>query len=208
MCNRVRWLHTVSVDPREERSARLLRETLFDLASVRDIATITATELSAATGLARRTIYNHGAGPQELLFGYLAEELTEIREWGIRNFSERASVEAFEEGLERLLDHVQRHRAIYERAVSATTSPAWHHMLTQHFTVSLLVFVETFPPASGIARDEDSKQVIASSLAHGMVGAIEAWLRLPGDPGTELCHRLIMALIPPWFIGQATETPA
>lgn len=195
------------MDPREERSSRRLRDTLFELASTRDIATITATELSRETGLARRTIYNHGTGPRDLLFGYLTEELTEIREWGLRNFEGRVSVDAFEEGLRMVLAHVQRHRAIYSRAVSATTSPAWHFMLTQHFTVSLVAYLGSFSPTaplgermSRVALDADSTQVIASSVAHSMVGAIEAWLRLEGEPGVEVCHRLIMALIPEWFI--------
>jgi AcrR family transcriptional regulator len=193
------------VDLREARTIDLLRSAVFELAAARDIATVTTTELARSAGISRRTVYNHGSNPQELLFRYLSAELTEIREGLETYYADRSSRESFDVGIRAVLEHVDRQRAIYERAVTDEAGPAWHHMLTVHFTVSLSHFLSWYHPSiewpgqvSGTQRAE-VMDVAAQSIAHGIVGAIEGWLRLPDSTSPDVCFRIISEVAPEWM---------
>lgn len=193
------------MDARELRTANALRDAVFELAAQRDIAQVTTTELALFAGVARRTVYNHGRSPQELLFRFLSEELTSIREELESGYSARSAAETFEVGLRAVLAHVAGHRAIYEQTGSGSVGAVWHQMLASHFAGTLSGFLGKYHPTdywqsdiAGASRPE-IQAVAAEVFAHSMAGAIEAWLRMPGAREPELCFQIIKETVPVWL---------
>lgn len=197
--------YTWPMDARELRTANALRIAVFELAAQHDIAQVTTTELALYAGVARRTVYNHGRSPQELLFRFLSEELTKIREELESTYPTRSVAESFEFGLRAVLAHVADHRAIYEQTGSGSVGAVWHQMLTSHFAGTLSGFLRWYHPTvywqSGIAGASrpEIQAVAAEVFAHSMAGAIEAWLRMPGRREPELCFEIIKETVPVWL---------
>ena len=66
------------MDPRQLRTRRRLRETIYTLAAAKPIDEATMTEVARGAGVTRDTVYRHGASPVALLADFLGEELRAV----------------------------------------------------------------------------------------------------------------------------------
>lgn len=194
------------MDPRAERSREALRESVFRLASERRIETVTTTEVARDAGVTRGTVYNHGKTPAELLEHLLADELTLLRERFTRNLGEHSVRESFASGVRDAVDHITKHLAIYELALTDEPSPGIHHILSDHFASTLTEFFRDHPSLvkvpEGFDRDanfEITLESLAAYAAHGVVGTIEVWLRQGPTRNTPLLVATITSSMPDWY---------
>ena len=155
-----------------------LKEAVLGLAHEGDIGATSVAELARRAGINRSTYYGHAESPIDLLVQVLSEELDEIRRHGRERFADAkfSCRQAARESYNELIDHVLRHEAIYCRPSSALF--ALRVVLAEHSEQTmLLVLGEGL--LQGPAFGTESRSLYAAFIAHGVVGAIEAWLALP-----------------------------
>lgn len=187
-------------DPRAVRSRERLAAAILELATANDAGSLAAGQVATVAGVNRSTFYQHAASPAALLRQVLSAELDELR---------RAHLAAAESDIgpaiaavtAGVVEHVDRHRAIYRRGlVTGTGSAGLHAMLGAHFEGSVRLLIErrdvTVPAAGG---REVPTPMVARFIAYGVVGALESRL-LEDDPrpaGEFLAD--LRELLPTWW---------
>lgn len=187
-------------DIRRERTRERLAGAVLSLASERDISTASISELTRRAGIYRTTFYSHAETPMDLLIKVLSSELDLVRQEGIAELENDGQL--FHDLSHRLLgevvDHVVKHEAIYAGMDCASSIFALRTVLAEHIEASIALFLrEGFlaPPSS---RAEDAA-IYSGFLAHGIAGAIEAWLRLPAPRDRKQLLTAIEATYPSWY---------
>jgi len=192
----------VAMDPRQRRTRDRLHAAVLRLAAERPVTELSVTEVAAAAGVHRSTLYEHAASPADLLQQALLAELDELREQLLER-SDQDVARAVTEITEGVLRHVERYAAVYRRGLGAGSGEAsLHPMLSGHFRESSrrlreLARVEVRVPVPGV--DDDVVADIAGRfLADGTVGAIEGWLEQP-ELRVEDFMRMYVRLVPDWW---------
>ncbi|MEV1130784.1 TetR-like C-terminal domain-containing protein [Agromyces sp. NPDC049794] len=193
--------HEARVDPRAARSRARLAAAVLDLASSRPIGDVTVAELAAIADVNRSTFYQHASSPPALLRSVLTDELDTIRDRYLMASTEPDIRTAVGAVTGAVLEHVQAHRTIYHRGLTAADDGAGlHAMLGSHFEISARMLLEEhrieLPTDSGRAVP---LATAARYIAYGIVGAIEAWMEEePPRPLDELLSD-IRLLLPSWW---------
>ena len=162
-------------DPRVVRTAQACEQAIVELASERSVSQITVAELAARAGVTRATFYNHYTSPLQLLVQVLLADLE--RAHGLeedRRAEDRYSApEMLRLATADVADHIERFKALYQRAVHDPADGAVYEALVRHFTEYGLAFIArcTHP-----GLPDTNHQVMAQFVAHGFAGAIKAWL--------------------------------
>lgn len=191
------------MDARQRRSQAALHRAIVDLATTRDVSTLTVSEITNLAGVNRSTFYSHVTSAAELLCAALRTELDTIREDYLEVLRGGAETGAtIREATTRVLGHLEEHRELYLRAFDATGGDSGlRAMLAVHFRSAILATLETgtleIPPLAG--HESFLSDGTASFLAAGSTWLMEVWLRLPEHrtPATYLAA--YRRLLPPWW---------
>ncbi|WP_460783236.1 TetR/AcrR family transcriptional regulator [Microbacterium tumbae] len=186
------------VDARIEATRRRLREAILGLAAVKDVASISVAELTRAAGIERTTFYAHAASPTELLIGLLSEELDPLREAVERTLDEAPGTLAVV-GAQlnaRLVDHVERHAAIYADRGDGRINSALYTALSEHTRTALAHVIDHL----GDPGDPDERRYLAAFVGFGVVGAIATWLAEPEPRDRSRLERAIGLVYSNWLI--------
>jgi len=163
------------VDARIVQTTRALHAAVLQLASQQPVSTITVADVTRAAGINRATFYSHATSPGALLTAVLTPELDEIRadDHALREQG-TSGPDATRRALERVVDHVVRHREVYRLALPDALDASIHQALAKHFETSSVQHLQSLP--EGTLPEGVAVHIAAGSYAHGLVGAIEAWL--------------------------------
>src|SRR3546814_973194 len=96
------------------------------------------------------------------------------------------------------LAHVVRHEAVYGSLNRISSVFALRIVLAEHIEQSVRIILRegfVVPPDTG----PEAAQLYAAFIAHGAVGAVEAWLHLPAPRDERLLLASIEAMHPSWY---------
>ena len=183
-------------DIRSERTLASLSAASVELASEHALSTVTVSQIAARAGINRATFYDHFSSPGALLASVLSPDLDAVRQRDndLRDAGATSSEDIFRIAMIGVAEHVERFRPIYALALPDPADNVTHHMLVTHFDVSIrhrLTLLETDAAALNHA-------LAARFLAHGLVGAIEAWLEDPTITREQLVESVLLSA-PPWW---------
>lgn len=163
------------VDARIVQTTKALHAAIVELASQRPVSRITVADVTRQAGINRATFYSHATSPGALLTDVLTPELDAIRA------DDHARREAGADGaattrtsLERVVDHVVSHREVYRLALPDALDASISLALARHFETSSVQHLESLP--EGSLPEGVPVHLAAGTYAHGLVGAIQAWL--------------------------------
>jgi AcrR family transcriptional regulator len=188
----------MTMDARQRRTRQRLTDAILTLASENDLGTITVSELTVAAGINRSTFYQHANSPVELLESVLRERLDRIRDGYIRHATAETIHDTINAIMLAVVEHVEENASLYRRTLGEGSAGASLHVMLAAYFQDLITdmidneFLEV--PRSGTTPD-----VIASFLASGTVGALDAWLERP-EPRDPLAFlRSLRLLYPAWW---------
>jgi AcrR family transcriptional regulator len=165
----------VRADPRIVRTSRAFEQAIVELASQRPVSQITVAELAERAGVTRATFYNHYGSPLELLIRVLLADL----DAGHRLEEERraeggySAAEMLRLTTAEVADHIDRFKALYQRALHDPADGGVYEALVRHFTDYALAFIAR---CTDPRLPDTNHQVMAQFVANGFAGAIKAWL--------------------------------
>ncbi|MBM9510654.1 TetR/AcrR family transcriptional regulator [Actinacidiphila acididurans] len=203
------------MDARIEATRQRLREAIFELAAEKDVSAISVAELSRAAGIDRSTFYGHADSPAGLLAVLLAEDLEPLRV-AVEETLESApgTLAAVGEQLNaRLVDHVERHAAIYaDRGDGGRINFALYSVLSGYTRTALeSVFGHLAEAGAPVPPSADDRRYLAAFVAHGIVGAITTWLAEPEPRDRTRLERVLGLVYTNWLVPAASaiegETP-
>ncbi|PZQ63073.1 MAG: TetR/AcrR family transcriptional regulator [Sphingomonas taxi] len=196
----------LAADARIERTWLRLSQAVLSLAAERDIATVSVAELSRRAGIHRATFYDHAETPVALLTRVLAIDLDAVR---VRSMTQLDRAGLLLRDLTRttmaeIIDHVLTHEGVYGGAGRASSLYALRVVLAEHVEQSVLTVLRegfAIPPTPG----PDAARLHAAFIAHGITGAVEAWLRLPRPRDPDLLLAAVEASYPAWYAPPAAD---
>ncbi|MBK0422673.1 TetR/AcrR family transcriptional regulator C-terminal domain-containing protein [Leucobacter sp. CSA2] len=186
-------------DARIVRTRAALHGAVLELAAQKPITEISVSELAQLAGINRVTFYKHFAAPADVLSSALSRELDPA----LDNFIARTErheddpVLLFLSGVDMILDHVERRRAVYEISISSQHDGTISNLLADHFTVTLTRFLEN-RMKSAPPTPEIELPMAARYFAHGLCGAVRAWVTSNCE-SRESFLRSLLALVPDWW---------
>lgn len=186
-------------DARIVRTRAALHSAITELASRKPVTSISVSELATLAGINRVTFYKHFSSPAEVLGSALALDLDSTREQYITSSAEQSHnpIEVFVASIDQILDHIDRLRPLYLLSINTPQDGTVPNLLADHFTETIsqyLVQREEWEPA----LPEFDRAVVARFLAHGVVGAIKAWV-LSGSVDHQVFLRSVVATAPAWW---------
>jgi len=179
---------------------RRLADAVLAMASERDITNASVAELTRRAGINRGTFYAHAPSPVVLLTRILSAELDVVRghtsdEMEADGFLYRDVARAT---LDEIISHVEARLDIYGGLDRASSRYALRVVLAEHVEQSvLLVFRGGFAVAP--IAGEAFAAMFAAYLAHGVVGAVEAWLQLPAPRDHAILIDATEHMYPAWY---------
>jgi len=187
-------------DVRRERTRSRLKKVVLQLARQGDISSTPISEVSRRAGIYRTTFYSHAETPMEFLIKILREDLDEIRSKTISEGRGKGTVshELAHMRLSDLVDHVIEHEDIYGWPDCASSTFALRTVLASHIEESFRGVLSDGLVMTPSKRSEDTA-MYSGYFAHGITGAIAAWLRLPKPRDRASLMDAIEAMYPPWF---------
>lgn len=189
-------------DARIVRTRASLRAAILELASQKPVTEITVSELAAAADINRVTFYKHYVSPAEALGEALQSELDATREVVLARQAagDCNTPDALICGLDLILEHVARHRRLYELSVSAKDDGAVPWALSEHFSTTIKMFLEhraSDLPCNG-KFDID---IVSGFYGAGLVGAVYTWLQA-GETDTAPLVDAVTRILPEWWFPQ------
>ncbi|QZY51456.1 TetR/AcrR family transcriptional regulator [Leucobacter tenebrionis] len=187
-------------DARIVRTRAALNRAIIDLATEKAVPSITVSELAAEAGINRVTFYKHFTTPAEALGAALTLDLDETRKRFIDGHGshEGDPIEFFRDSVNEVLDHIDRHRSLYELSVHSPQDGTVPNLLADHFTETITQYLETRARLDPPLPDVD-RSIVSRFFAHGLVGAIKAWL-LSGSSDRDEVLRSVMVIGPDWWL--------
>jgi AcrR family transcriptional regulator len=187
-------------DARFDRTRKRLTLAVLELASEHDITAASVAELSRRAGINRSTFYSHAKTPVELLARVLSEDLDNVREHTAEQLANDGLLlrDVTRTTLREIIDHVVRYESVYGSANRASSMYALRVVLAEHVEHSVLtVFRDGYviPPLQG----QEPATLQAAFIAHGVAGAVEAWLRLPAPRNQDMLLASVEAVYPSWY---------
>lgn len=191
---------TISSDPREERTVRQLTAAVLAMAAERDITHASVAELTRLAGINRSTFYAHAASPVALLTRVLNAELDVVRRRTTTDMESDGLLtrDVARQTLDQIIDHVEARIDIYGGLDRPSSRYALRVVLAEHVEQSVLLMLRdgfAVPPIAGAAF----KAMFAAYVAHGVVGAVEAWLRLPAPRTHATLIDAVEQMYPAWY---------
>ncbi|QAB17056.1 TetR/AcrR family transcriptional regulator [Leucobacter muris] len=186
-------------DARIVRTRAALNRAIIDLATEKAVPSITVSELAAEAGINRVTFYKHFTTPAEALGAALSLDLDQARTRFVDGFASNGAdpVEFLRASVSEVLDHIDRHRNLYELSIDSPQDGTVPNLLADHFTETLEQYLESRSRLQPPLPDVD-RSIVARFFAHGLVGAIKAWL-LSGSSDHDEVLRSVVALSPEWW---------
>jgi AcrR family transcriptional regulator len=195
------------MDARIEATRQRLRAAVFSLAAEKDVSAITVAELSRAAGIDRSTFYAHADSPAGLLAVFLAEDLEPLRV-AVEETLERAPGTLAPVGAQlnaRLVDHVERHAAVYADRGSGHINFALYSVLSGYTRTALeRVFAHLAEAGAPVPRPAEDRRYLAAFVAHGIVGAITTWLAEPEPRDRARLERVLALVYTNWLVPAAS----
>ncbi|WP_432519434.1 TetR/AcrR family transcriptional regulator [Kineococcus sp. SYSU DK006] len=183
------------MDARARRSLERLSTAVLDLAGRKAPETLSVSEVARVAGVHRSTFYEHSDSPSELLRTVLRTELDAVRE---RHLGGQAppdvALQVHQTTLE-VLEHLERHRAVYLRSFASPSDASLRTMLGEHVRASVLLLLERGAVTSPVG----DRALAAQYLAEGAVGALSVWLAGPAPRSAEAFLADYARLVPPWW---------
>ncbi|QIK62819.1 hypothetical protein G7068_06105 [Leucobacter viscericola] len=183
-------------DARIVRTRAALHSSITDLAAHKPVPTITVSELAVRAGINRVTFYKHYASPAEALIAALGSELDTAREHFVSDASDSA-VSTVATTIRLVLDHVDRHRALYQLAINTPEDGVVPNLLADHFTGSLQQYLAEHPELTP-PNPEVDVTIAVRFFAHGLVGAIKAWIQ-EGSTDRTAFIATVLSYSPEWM---------
>ncbi|QIM17196.1 TetR/AcrR family transcriptional regulator [Leucobacter insecticola] len=186
-------------DARIVRTRAALHAAILELAAQKPVPDITVSELAQQAGINRVTFYKHYTSPADALGAAIERELADARQHFLAGHEGPTlnPGQGFREGVSLVLDHVERHRALYLLAINTPQDGSVPNSLANHFTKSMQEYlalrVKLSPPIP-----ELDEQMVAGYYGYAMVGAIKGWL-LKGNASREEFAQVLVSLIPTWW---------
>lgn len=187
-------------DVRIERTRGRLATAVLELASEKSMAATTVLEVTRRAGINRSTFYAHADSPMQLLTDVLSAELNALHLAAMEDIELDGLLhrDITRHALNQIIDHVLEHQAIYAGPPHSSARFALRVVLADHVERSVLaVFAKGFGAAP--MGGGDASAVYAGFLAHGIAGAVGAWLHLPGPRDRELLLTAVEAMYPVWY---------
>ncbi|WP_107080231.1 TetR/AcrR family transcriptional regulator [Streptomyces sp. NBRC 109706] len=195
------------LDVRARRTRARLREAVLRLASERPVEDISVADLVRAARVNRTTFYKHATSPAAVLERVLYAELDQVRAgWIADAAAATLPIEAtWERASGALIDHLERHDAVYTAGLVGRRSAILHHLLVDHFAVSVRAFLARDPELlpDGEGSREWRIEAHSSFVAHGEAGLVEAWLSRPAPRDRRLFVSAAATALPPWLNGRS-----
>ncbi|UOQ60109.1 TetR/AcrR family transcriptional regulator [Leucobacter rhizosphaerae] len=190
-------------DARIVRTRAALHAAITQLASTKPVPSISVSELAALAGINRVTFYKHFSSPAEVLGSALALDLDSTREHYISSYAEHSGdpVEIFTASIDQILDHIDRLRPLYVLSVTTPQDGTVPNLLADHFTETISQYLEQ-RAAWQPELPEFDRAVVARFFAHGLVGAIKAWVQ-SGSTAHEPFLRSVLMSAPAWWFPAA-----
>lgn len=193
-------------DPREERTTRRLTQTVLAMAAERDITHASVAELTRQAGINRSTFYAHAVSPVAFLTRVLHAELDVVRRRTQDDMQDKGLLtrDVARQTLDQIVDHVERRIDIYGGIDRPSSRYALRVVLAEHVEQSVLHMLRSGfaqPPVPGPAFEA----MFASYVAHGVVGAVEAWLRLPAPRRHATLIDAVEQMYPAWYAPAAPQ---
>lgn len=165
-------------DARWHKSRTALSAAILELATEKPLPKITASEVAERAGVNRSTFYKHAKNPVALLRETLREDLEDLRTKMLREITPETSRLSIRRASYDVLAHVVEHKDIYRRALGKSDDAGLHQLLSDHiegtFTIVFARGYVTLPFVDDSAAT--GARFTARYIAHGTVGAIDAWL--------------------------------
>ncbi|WP_170126975.1 TetR/AcrR family transcriptional regulator [Kineococcus rhizosphaerae] len=183
------------MDARAQRSFERLSAAVLDLAAERSPETLTVAEIARAAGVHRSTFYEHSDSPSALLGAVLRAELDDARERHLAGPAEHDWQAAVRSTVVEVLEHLERHRAVYLRSLGSPADGTLRTLLSEHFRASILLLSRRgalHPPVADL-------ELVARYVAEGTVGALSAWLAGEGPREPEAFLDAYAQLVPAWW---------
>ena len=187
-------------DARIERTRARLTQAVLSLAAERDITTASVSELTRRAGVNRSTFYAHAETPVGLLASVLSRELDDVRRRTMDQLEGDGLLlrDLTHSTLSEIVEHVVKHQAVYGGHNRASSRYALRVVLAEHVEQSVLIVLRegfVVPPAPGA----EAAALYAAFIAHGVSGAVEAWLHLPQPHDPCMLVAAIEAMYPVWY---------
>jgi len=179
-------------DARWQRAHARLTEAVLDLASEQPVSALTVSAIAARAEVNRSTFYEHAPSASDLLQSVLRAELDGLRDQYLTDVAPEAAVAAVTDVTRAVLDHCDRHAAVYLANLVDLRA-----MLSDHFQTSTLLLVEHGVLAIPLGAEATTS--VARYVADGTVGVIAVWLAGPSPRSTDAALHLLSALAPPWW---------
>lgn len=196
------------IDPREERTGRQLTQAVLAMAAERDITNASVAELTRQAGVNRSTFYAHATSPVALLTRVLNAELDMVRRRTARDLANDGFLtrDVARQTLDQIIHHVERRIDIYGGIDRASSRYALRVVLAEHVEQSILLVLRkgfVLPPIPG----DEFEAMFAGYVAHGVVGAVEVWLRLPQPRAHAALIDAVEQMYPAWYAPPVPGAP-
>ncbi|RMB83730.1 TetR/AcrR family transcriptional regulator [Streptomyces shenzhenensis] len=192
-----------ALDVRTRRTRARLREAVVRLASEGPVEDVSVTDLVRAARINRTTFYKHAESPAAVLEQVLYADLDRVRaDWLADAAAAELPVrEIWEHASGALVDHLERHDALYTAGLVGRRSAALHHLLVDHFTASVHALLDRDPGLLPEGEGSAAWRADAHSrfVAHGEAGLVEAWLTLPAPRDRRLFISAAASALPSWL---------
>ncbi|WP_129840936.1 TetR family transcriptional regulator [Streptomyces sp. RFCAC02] len=194
---------TADLDVRARRTRDRLRAAVLRLASERPVEDVAVADLVREARVNRTTFYKHAATPAAVLEQVLYADLDRVRAGWIADAlaAELPVPVIWERASGALLDHLERHDALYTVGLVGRRSAVLHRLLVDHFTASVRALLDRDPEKlpDGEGPAEWRLDAYSRFVAHGEAGIVEAWLSRPAPRDRPLFVSAAAALLPPWL---------
>lgn len=190
-------------DARIVRTRAALHDAILELCSQKAVTEVTVSELAEAAAINRVTFYKHYASPSEALRAALTLELDPTRALLVTRLSSDQvdPRQDFIDGVNLVLDHIERFRCLYEISFSTPDDGAVPNVLTVHFVETLRIYLDHRRAVNDCLPEFDP-EVVASFFGSGLLGTLYYWVR-KGTQNREELVQSMMTLTPDWWFPEA-----
>lgn len=156
-------------------------------------------ELAAEAGVTRTTVYNHATTPFELARDLIEGQLSDQRVAFEKSFDNGSRREAYAAGLRILAKHLVANEALYRTELDGALGRPLIELLTGFASAATRSLIEDHPDVLPDSASPTMVPVLAAAVAHGAVGAMNAWLQMSERDEDQLVEHLLMT-VPSWLL--------
>jgi AcrR family transcriptional regulator len=191
------------MDSRQRRTQEKLFSAILELAQHNSAGDITASETAARAQVNRSTFYEHAESPAHLLRAALRSEMMAIQEANYDDVPEHTTENNLR-ATHDVLDHIEKHAAIYSRGLGRNDDTSLHSMLSGVFssTVQRMIENDVIDLPAGL-KEAPGPAALARFLGDGTVGIVDAWLAEPEPRSHDRFIEMYAAVVPGWWPYQA-----